>query len=534
VSNGEKRPATETSATRQRSPLLRVSNLSKTFLGHKALDGVDFEIYPGEICALLGQNGSGKSTMIKVLAGYHDPDPGAVVQFEGGPEHDLGDRDNEWRSHLRFIHQDLGLVDSLDSLDNLAIGPGFSEGSKLRRIRWGQQAATARELLAELGVGFDVRMPVGRLSAVERTMLAVARALRGFADRHGILILDEPTASLSAPEVERLFTVLRRLESRGIAILFVSHRLDEVYDLAERAIILREGKVVAAPELHSTAKPELIDMITGGSDRRPQAPISRARGEAMLSVRNLAGRRARDVSFDVRSGEVLGVAGLDGSGRDELAGLIFRGDQLGGTVSVAGQGPVRLGPSQAKEQGIAYVPSDRAHSGIVKTMNCAENLTLTDLGPFWKAGHLNRGMEREHVLGWMHRVEVRPPDPERMITTFSGGNQQKLLLAKWLRTQPRILMLEEPTQGIDIEAKQTVLELVERAAAEGVAVLLTSSEAEDLVAVCDRVLVLRDGLVSAELGGSETTVGTIIAQTLRDEPSTETANPDDGRTVLRS
>jgi len=531
VSNGEKRAATEASATRQSPPLLRVSNLSKTFPGQRALDGVDFEIYPGEICALLGQNGSGKSTVIKVLAGYHDPDPGAVVQFEGGPEHDLGDRSKEWRSHLRFIHQDLGLVDALDSLDNLAIGPGFTEGSKFKRIRWRQQAATARELLAELGVEFDVRMPVGRLSAVERTMLAVARALRGFADRHGILILDEPTASLSAPEVERLFTVLRQLESRGIAILFVSHRLDEVYDLAERAIILREGRLVAAPTLHSTAKPELIDMITGGSDRQPQA-ISRQLGETMLSVRNLAGRRARDVSFDLRSGEVLGVAGLDGSGRDELAGLIFRGDQIDGTVSVAGGDPVGLGPSQAKDHGIAYVPADRAHSGIVQTMNCAENLTLTDLGPFFKGAHLNRRLERQHVLEWMQRVEVRPPDPARMITTFSGGNQQKLLLAKWLRTEPRILMLEEPTQGIDIEAKQTVLELVERAAAEGVAVLLTSSEAEDLVAVCDRVLVLRDGVISAELRGSETTVGEIIAQTLRDESSKEPANPNNGRTVL--
>lgn len=527
------RVAKDASARRGSPPLLRVSNLSKTFPGQRALDQVDLEIYPGEICALLGQNGSGKSTLIKVLAGYHDPDPGATVEFEGGPVHDLGDGDNEWRAHLRFIHQDLGLVDTLDSLDNLAIGPGFAEGSKLKRIRWRQQAATARKLLAELGVQFDVRAPVARLSAVERTMLAVARALRGFADRNGVLILDEPTASLSAPEVERLFAVLRQLEGRGIAILFVSHRLDEVYDLAERAVILREGRMVGAPLLHETPKPELIDLITGGSDRQPTAPVARTRGEVALSVRNLTGRRARDISFDVRSGEVVGVAGLDGSGRDELAGLIFRGDQLGGTISIGGGGAVRLGPSQAKSHGIAYVPADRAHSGVVPTLSSGENLTLTSLAPFWKAGHLNRRREREHALEWMQRVEVRPPDPARMITQFSGGNQQKLLLAKWLRTAPKILMLEEPTQGIDIEAKQTVLGLVERAAADGVAVLVTSSEAEDLIAVCDRVLVLRDGLISNELRGSETSVGEIIAQTLREEPRRDLENNDNGRSPHR-
>lgn len=507
-------------------PLLRVSDLSKTFPGQRALVDVELEIFAGEICALLGQNGSGKSTLIKVLAGYHEPDPGAKVRFEGGPEHALDDRDQAWRSHLRFIHQDLGLVDSLDALDNLALGPGFAAGAKLKRIRWGQQAVAARQLLDELGVEFDLRVPVARLSAVERTMLAVARALRGFADREGILVLDEPTASLSAPEVDRLFTVLRRLKGRGIAILFVSHRLDEVYDLAGRAMILREGRLVGTPTLHSTPKPALIDMITGGSGRRPLAVAARKPGQVALKVRNLAGQRARDVSFEVRSGEILGVAGLDGSGRDELAGLIFGGGQTAGTVSTGDGRPVRLGPAQAKRRGIAFVPADRAHSGIVPTMSCRENLTLTSLGDFWKAGHLDRRGELRHVVDWMHRVDVRPVDPARMITQLSGGNQQKLLLAKWLQTKPQILMLEEPTQGIDIDAKQTVLGLVEQAAAEGVAVLLTSSEAEDLVAVCDRVLVLREGVVAAELRGPQTTVGQIIAQTLREEPGNDHADPD--------
>jgi len=497
-----------------RAALLRITNVSKTFPGQRALADVDLEIRPGEICALLGQNGCGKSTLIKVLAGYHEPDPGARVQFDGGVEADLVSHSGDWREHLRFIHQDLGLVDTLDALDNLALGPGFADGSSWRRIRWGEQAGAAERLLRELGVAFDLRVPVGRLSPVERTMLAVARAMRGFADRHGVLVLDEPTAALSAPEVDRLFAVLRRLKDRGIAILFVSHRLDEVYALASRAVILREGRVVGSPELSGTPQADLIDMITGGASRTPPQRSTRTCGDVALAIDRLAARRLRDVSFRLHRGEILGVAGLDGSGRDELAGLIFGGEQVDGTVALADGVPVRLGPAQSIHARIAYLPAGRARHGVVPTMSCGENLTVTGLAPFWRRGRVDRRLEIGHTRDWLERVSVRPNDPARPITQFSGGNQQKVMLAKWLRTDPQILLLEEPTQGIDIEAKQTVLGLVADAASDGVAVLLCSSEAEDLVAVCDRVLVLRHGRVSAELSDAQMTVPTIVAATV--------------------
>ena len=347
-------------------PLLWVSNVTKTFPGQRALSDVELEIHPGEICALLGQNGCGKSTLIKILAGYHAPDPGARVQFDDGPELELTPHAAPWRDHLRFIHQDLGLVETLDALDNLALGPGFADGSSWRRIRWRSQAAAARQLLEDLGVNFDLRVPIARLSPVERTMLAVARALRGFADRHGVLVLDEPTAALSA-EVDRLFAVLRRLEDRGIAILFVSHRLDEVYALATRAVILREGKVVGAPVLDSTPKGALIDMITGGASRAPSQRAIRERGEVALSVDQLGGRRLRDVSFDLHRGEVLGVAGLDGSGRDELAGLIFSGEHLAGTVALADGQPVGWG--RRNRRAAHRLPAaGRARQGVIPTM----------------------------------------------------------------------------------------------------------------------------------------------------------------------
>lgn len=496
------------------APLLVVASLSKSYPGQVALDRVTLELRSGEVHALVGQNGSGKSTLIKVLAGYVRADHGADVFLDGRPV-DLWHLDGNIRSRLRFVHQDLGLVPTLSASENLGLGHGYLTGFG-GRIRWRAETARAQELFLRFGLAPDVRAPVATLSAAERAAVAIVRALQGWDDGcAGLLVLDEPTASLDRAEVDALFGEIRRVTSAGAGVLFVSHVLDEVLDLADRVTVLRDGRVVAAGvPAGELDQPTLVELIVGRpvGDLYPTTPTRS--GRAVLDVQGLAGTTLRGVSLKAHRGEVLGIAGLVGSGRDELPGALF-----GATPRFAGKvlvdkRKVFADPRESMRAGMAFVPADRKTKGLDPAERLGEHVSLPRLGPVQSRIRLRHRRLRDDVTGWVRDLDVQPPRLDRRMEKFSGGNQQKAVLARWLRTEPRVLLLDEPTQGVDVGAKAAIYARIAAAAGDGLTVVVGSSDPEELVHLCDRVLVLRTGMVAAELTGNSLTEQRLVAETL--------------------
>lgn len=473
-----------------RESLLRTRGLSKTFPGVKALDGVSLEVGSGEIVALVGQNGSGKSTLVKVLAGVHQPDPGAQIELA-----------EEGRAGLHFIHQDLGLVGTLSTIENFDLGRRLG-GRALLPAPVREEARRAADLVAGFGTHIDVRAPVEKLSAAERAIVAIARALDGWEHPRNVLVLDEPTASLHGEEVDRLFVAVRRVADRGAGVIFISHRLDEVIEIADRVVCLRDGKVIADVPRGGYDHDDLVELIAGdiGGTVHEVAP-RRAQAAPMLRARGVRAPTIAGLDLELHAGEILGVSGVLGSGREEVAATLFgSGNGTVDDLELDGEAVGQLDPRRAIAAGVGYVPGDRHREGAVMKMTVRENMTLPRLGPLRRMmGRLDQRAERQEVDRWIDRVAVRPAEPERALELFSGGNQQKVVLAKWLRNEPKALLMDEPTQGVDVGAKAGIFALIATAAAAGTGVLICSSDAKELALICDRVLVMRDGEVVAEV-----------------------------------
>ncbi|MCW2991770.1 MAG: Monosaccharide-transporting ATPase [Solirubrobacterales bacterium] len=479
------------------SAALEVTALSKTFEGQRALREVDFDVRPGEVHALVGQNGSGKSTLIKILAGFEVPDEGASARI-GDTELRLGDAAAAAEARLCFVHQDLGLIDTMSVAENIALATGYTT-RRGGRIDWRRERQRARDALDVLSSTLEPDAIVGDLAPVQRAAVAIARALSLAEDGGSFIVLDEPTASLPRTEAERLFEIVRGLAGRGMGVVLVSHHLDEVLGVADRVTVLRDGARVASVAASELDREKLATLIVG-REVAAHVPADReAAPAATLAVQDLHGDALAGVSFQVSPGEILGLAGIIGSGREEIAPMLFGYRALEGSVRVADRDVPPSDPQAAIAAGLALVPADRARDGLILDMTVGENLTLGDLRPFWRGGRLRHREEREDVLGWLDQLDVQPRRPEALVHTLSGGNQQKVLLAKWLRLKPEVLVLDEPTQGVDVGAKVEIYAAVEAAAATGVAVLVSSSDPEELALLCDRVLVLRRGTVAAEL-----------------------------------
>ena len=477
-------------------PVLEVLGLSKTFPGQRALADVDLTVDAGEIHALLGQNGSGKSTLIKVLAGYHAPDAGASIHVGGerlrtgvpGAGHELG---------LRFVHQDLGLVPSLSVIDNLALTRGYRT-TRLGRIRWGDEAARALAAAGDLGLDVDPHAPVSTLSLTERACLAIARAVHDDERATRVLVLDEPTAALPADEVEHLFAVLCRLRDAGVAIVLVSHHLEEVLRLADTITVLRDGRRVATEPRAALEHDDLVELIVGRAvpAAAPRAAPSTDARAVCLRAAGVAGPGVLELSVDIARGEVVGVAGLDGSGREGVVPLLTgQHAREAGTVELLGRSIASGSPAAALRAGMAYVPSDRGRTGVFATMPLRENLTITRLRDLRRFGRIQRDAERVEAANWVDRLQIATPGLEAPVATLSGGNQQKVVLGRSLRLRPAVLLLDEPTQGVDVGARDEVHGIIERSVAEGTAVLVASTDTDELVRLCDRVLVMQGGLV---------------------------------------
>jgi ribose transport system ATP-binding protein len=488
------------------SPLLRIEGLTKTFSGGKALDGFDIEVGHGEVHALVGQNGCGKSTFIKILSGYHRADAGYQAEFDGRAIH-LGDPEVAGKLGVHFVHQDLGLLDDLSATENLAIVSGFQTGPP-GRIRWKDQRRAASAAIHALGYEFDVDAPVGSFSASERVGIAIARTLTTTRERLNLLVLDEPTASLPQAEVDSLFAVLRRLRDTGTSVLFVSHRLDEVFDIADRVTVVRDGRRVTTTAVKHVDRPGLIALILGRPVRNVHdAHLSMDKATPHVAIRGLQGRHLRGLDVDVYPGEILGITGLTGSGREEFAPLLFGATRRrGGSIVIDGVTIDRHTPADAKRLRMALVPANRLASAVVPDGTVRENLTLASLSQVCRGIRISKRAERGTVDQWLNTLSVKPSDSEASILNLSGGNQQKVLLARWLRLAPQVLLLDEPTQGVDVGTKPEIYALLRQVADGGASVVVCSTDSEELVEVCDRVIVLARGDQSAELSGSALTL----------------------------
>jgi ribose transport system ATP-binding protein len=501
--------------------VLEVVGISKTFPGQKALDGVDLEVRAGEVHALLGENGSGKSTLIKILAGIYLPDLGGVVRVRG--EHlPFGSASASFAMGLRFVHQQLTVIPQMNAVENFGLEAGFERSA---RIDWAAQERLTRDLLGRLGIEMDVWKALRDCKPVERTAVAIARALRDAGDGEGepaipLIVLDEPTSSLPAAEVRRLLGLIRDIAASGVAVVYVSHRLDEVMEVADRISVLRDGKLQATAERERVSRERVVELIVGrevlGTDEQAALPRpAAARAGTALSVRDLRVNRVRGVSFEVDAGEILGVVGVTGSGRELLGRAIVGSlsEVVEGRIEVEGQPLSSITPAAALRHGLVLAPGNTQPHSAIGRLDARENMTLASLDRYTRLGTVRRRQERRSAGEWMERLDIRPRDPNQLYEHLSGGNQQKLIFAKWLSANPKILVLDEPTAGVDVGARQAIYEIVRESAAEGLAVVVCSSDLEDITSLCRRVLVLREGRVAGELGAEELSAERLLLET---------------------
>jgi ribose transport system ATP-binding protein len=483
--------------------VLSLSNVSKKFLGTYALRDVSMDIRRGEILALLGGNGSGKSTLIKILAGVHQAEPGGVIERLG--QDAVGS--DEWsvrhsrEAGLLFVHQSLGLFPGTTVAENIALGRGF-ETLRARTINWKRTRGRAETLIERFEIRAHPDQLIDELGPADRTMVAIARALQDQEDdNHAVLVLDEPTASLPTAEVEVLHAALRRYAEAGQTIVYVSHRLDEVQGLADRVVVLKDGSKVADLPTKETSTRRLAELITGLTEESQAADEAHeaVSEDVLLAVRELTSPPLHLVSFDLHRGELLGVAGLLGSGRTELLRCLFGDRPFGGEVILDGQ-PLKPGNvMDAMNMGVAHVPENRVADAMFAEQSIVFNLSISRVAEYWKGLRLRSKPEESDARDAIDEFLVKTAAPDVAIATLSGGNQQKVILARWLARKPALLLLDEPTQGVDIGARQEIYTLIRTATAVGTAVIVVSSDYEELSAVCDRVIVIRDGRISQEV-----------------------------------
>jgi ABC-type sugar transport system ATPase subunit len=466
------------------APVLRAEHVHKRFGGVHALRGADLVVLPGEVHALVGENGSGKSTLLKIVSGQLQPDAGALDVAAG--------------SRIATVSQETTLVPDLSIAENILLG---RQARRRGVIDWRTTRRVASEALERLGLELDVTLPVRRLRPDQAQMVEIARALSADAR---ILILDEPTSSLTDDEVASLFASVRRLRDQGVATIFVSHRLNEVFTLCDRVTTLRDGRTVGSGSVKETSRDELVALMVG----RLLDAVNRVDGassaEPVLRVRDLSSQGAFErIDLDVRRGEIVGLAGLVGAGRTELLESLFGLHRVRGRVELAGEPVVHRSPADAIRDGIALVPADRKRDGLVLGRSVRDNLLMAAQSRIRRLGVPRVARELAVVRALVDGLQIRAHSPRAAVATLSGGNQQKVLLGKWLETHPKLLMLDEPTRGVDVGAKGEIYRLLFTARTQGIGILVSSSEAPELLTLCDRIVVMFRGRVCANLSRAE-------------------------------
>lgn len=484
---------------------LEVRSVSKRFGGVHALVDVDLQLRRGEILGLVGENGSGKSTLVKVLSGYHTPERGAAGEVFGRPL--SFPVNNPGELGIAVIHQDLALVDEMTVVENLGVSSGYA-ASGLRPVRWRRERSRSVELLERFGVDVDPGARVGDLAPAERASVAIVRATRelsSYAHQH-ILILDEPTSYLTGAEAERVMRVMRTVAESGSSVIFISHHLHEVVEVADRVVVLRDGRVVADVDAATTTEARIIAHMLGRElgDFYPARLDPAGTSDVAMVAEGITGQIVEDLSFELRHGEILGVTGLAGMGQQELPYLLTGVQTPRSGIARRGDGRLMgRSPAASLRAGVVLVPGNRQRDGVWLDATAAENISLPVLREYYRRGWLYGREESTRAKGLMQMFRVQPPMAEQKVSNFSGGNQQKIVLAKWLQGEPDVLLLDEPTQGVDAGARKEILEIVRAATEAGAGVAIFSSDLEQLANVCTRVLVLWRGRAAAELVGDE-------------------------------
>ncbi len=483
------------------SPVLEMQSISKTYPGVTALSAVDFSVMPGEVHALVGENGAGKSTLMKILAGADAKDAGRIV-IDGAEVH-IDSPQEAMRLGVSIIYQEFNLVPYMNAAENIFLGrepasavPGV--------IDFGKMYADAEAIIAELGVALDVRASINTLSVAQQQMVEIAKAT---SRKSRIIAMDEPSATLTEHELENLFALIRRLKAEGVSIIYISHRLEEIFEIADRVTVLRDGELVATKNVADTDRDGIIKMMVGRELKEIIPKAETEQGDIALEVKGLNRAGAlRDISFEVRRGEILGLAGLVGAGRTEVARAIFGADPIdSGEIRVNGKAVKIRSPRHAISLGIGLVTEDRKALGLVLGMAVRENISLANLGILSRLGFVSRRREREVARKYVEDMMIKTPSVEQAVQNLSGGNQQKVVLAKWLFTESKVLIFDEPTRGIDVGAKTEIYQLMNRLAASGVAIIMISSELPEILGMSDRILVMHEGEIAGELSRDEAT-----------------------------
>jgi ribose transport system ATP-binding protein len=483
------------------TPALEMNNIIKTYPGVRALDNVSFDVAKGEVHALVGENGAGKSTLMKILAGAQSMDSGEIL-INGEQVH-VTTPQKAMELGVSIIYQEFNLVPYLNAAENIYLGrepkatvPGF--------IDFGKMYADSQAVIDQLGVDLNVRTPVNNLSIAQQQMIEIAKAT----SRNSMIIaMDEPSATLTEHEMHALFDLIRSLKAKGVSIIYISHRLEEIFEIADRVTVFRDGKYVGTKPIAETDRDDLIKMMVGRelTDVIPKVPAE-IKGPA-LEVRNLTRKGViEDINFTVHQGEILGLAGLVGAGRTEVARAIFGADTIdAGEIWLDGKQIKVRSPKDAIRQGIGLVTEDRKALGLILGMVVRENISLANLDALTKLGFVNRGAEKKISMQYIEDLMIKTPSCEQQVQNLSGGNQQKVVLAKWLFTQSKVLIFDEPTRGIDVGAKTEIYHLMNRLAASGAAIIMISSELPEIMGMSDRILVMHEGHIAGELSRADAT-----------------------------
>ncbi|MBV9928594.1 MAG: sugar ABC transporter ATP-binding protein [Acidobacteria bacterium] len=495
-------------------PALEMRGITKSFAGNSVLAGVSLRAAAGEVHALVGENGAGKSTLMKVLAGVHRPEGGEIL-IEGRPVHFTSPAD-ALAHGVAMIYQELSLAPHLTVAENIFLGREPLRFRPLGVVAKRELNERAGRLLEDYGFRIDPRAVVGRLSAAARQLVEIARAT---AEARRVVVMDEPTSSLTAHEAEDLFRLIRDLKGRGLAVVYISHRLEELGEVADRLTVLRDGREVYEGAWGELSQGEIIRHMAGRELKDIFPPRAAQRGAALLRVEGLTRKgKFEDVTFEARAGEVVGLAGLAGAGRTELVEAVFGAQPFdGGAVYLNGAKFNAPDPARAVGRGLGLLTEDRKRTGLCPDQTLARNLTLANVGALVKRWVLSRGREREAAREYVERLRVRPPDPERVAGRLSGGNQQKVLLGRWLFAGSRVFLLDEPTRGVDVAARAEIYRAVNRLAEGGVAVVMVSSDLPELLGMADRILVMRRGRLVAELDAKRTTQEEVLTYATLEE-----------------
>lgn len=492
-------------------PILKVENITKTFPGVKALDGVTLQVHAGEILALLGENGAGKSTLIKTIAGVHPPDSGCMEFC--GKRVSFSNPMQAKAAGISVVYQELANVPTLSVAENLFL-PEY--GKKNRIVKWKEINKKAQDILASTNLRINVKKKMGDCNVAEKQQIEIARALY---ENAKLLILDEPTSALNDEEIGRLMETLKGLKNRDIGMIFITHKLDEVFAVADSVVVLRDGATIAQKKVRETNEHELITMMVGREISRMYPEKAMPSEEVVMTVENLNNEYIRDVSFTLHKGEILGVYGLMGSGHHEVGKTLFGCiPKTKGKIQINGEAIKLSDPHLCMEKGLALVPSERKTEGLVQEQTLAVNLMAACYETIMRKPFINFSQERRVSNNWIQKMAVKANSPATVVNTLSGGNQQKVILAKWLAISPKVIILIEPTRGIDVGSKTEIYKLLKDMCTQGISVIMITSEMPELLGMANRALVMFDGMLQAILNADQLTENNVMTAAIGGNP----------------